>query len=147
RSVCDQRGEPWARVFPVGGFSPREALSYLMTRLASDLDQRHGAIDLALALEGDPLALAQASAVIVTTDWSCRDYLARYTAVRDRLAATHPAGHPPEPAAVTWVLSAERAGQLLPGGTHRLLLLLAMLDGQPVPGPLLAAPAVRAWLA
>lgn len=135
-------------VVPVGRFSPREALNYLMTRLAADPDQRHGAIDLALALECDPCALAQAGAVIATTNWTCRDYLARYTAARDRLAARQAGDHPPFPAAVTWQLSAERAGQLLPGGTPELLLALAArLDGHPVPGPLLSAPSVHAWLA
>jgi len=147
-AVRDPGGEPRALTVPVGAFSPREALNYLMTRLAGGTDQRHGALDLALALEGDPCALARASAVITATGWTCRDYQQRYTAARSRLAARQAPGYPPAPAAVTWVLSAERAGRLLPGpATGLLLALAAVLDGQPVPGQLLSAPAVRAWLA
>ncbi len=148
RPVCDRGGQARALVVPVGGFSPREALNYLMTRLSGYPDQRHGAIDLAIALEGHPLALAQASAVITTAGWSCRDYLARFTAARDRLAASRPGGGPPAPAAVTMVLSADRAGELAAGGTARLLLAVtAMLDGAAVPAAVLSAPAVRDLLA
>ncbi len=148
RPVCGPDGQPRALVVPVGGFSPREALTYLMTRLSACPDQRHGAIDLAIAAGGHPLALAQASAVITTTSWSCRDYLARYAAARDTLAASRPGSDPPAPAAVTTVLSADRAGELAAGGTARLLLAVtAMLDGATVPGAVLSAPAVRDLLA
>ena len=59
-AVAARRGQ--ARVVPVGPFSPREALSYLMGRLTADTDQRLGAIDLVADLGSEPLALAQASA-------------------------------------------------------------------------------------
>ncbi|HEX3749601.1 MAG TPA: tetratricopeptide repeat protein, partial [Streptosporangiaceae bacterium] len=51
-------------VRPIGAFSRREALSYLMGRLIADTDQRLGAIDLVEDLACEPLALAQAIAVI-----------------------------------------------------------------------------------
>ena len=67
-------GEQDALIHPVGVFSPREALSYLMGRLTADPDQRLGAIDLVQDLGCEPLALAQASAVIASSALSCRDY-------------------------------------------------------------------------
>jgi tetratricopeptide (TPR) repeat protein len=141
-------GEPGVRVVPVGALSAREALNYLMECLADDPDQRHGAIDLAMALGGDPCALTHASAVIATTTQTCRHYQDRYT---DRLASlTAQQGHgtPAAPLAATWTLSAERAEQLVSGGATSLLLALAaLLDGQPVPGPVFTTPAVRAYLA
>ncbi len=53
-------GRP-ARIVPVGPFSRREALSYLLGTLTADLDQRQGAIDLVAELGNEPLALAQAA--------------------------------------------------------------------------------------
>jgi tetratricopeptide (TPR) repeat protein len=144
-------GQPRAQVVPVGAFSTREALNYLMSRLASDPDQRHGAIDLATTLEGDPCALTHASAVLATTTQTCRDYQHHYTTTRAHLAAHQAGGEPPAaPAvpAVTWLLSAERAEQLSPGGTTQLLLALtALMDGQPVPGPVFTTQAVCTYLA
>ena len=75
-----------ALVLPVGAFSSREALSYLMGRLTADPDQRLGAIDLVEDLGCEPMALAQASGVIATSSLSCRDYQGYFTARRDQLA-------------------------------------------------------------
>ncbi len=138
-------GEPWERVVPVGPFSAREALSYLMASLAGDADQRHGAIDLAIALGGDPVALAHASAVIATTSWSCHEYQQRYADRCARLAVRQPCD---QPSAVTWLLSAERAEQIAPGGAARgLLELAALLDGQAIPATLFTTQAVGGYLA
>src|ERR1017187_450898 len=79
-------GEPRAQVLPVGAFSTREALSYLMGRLTADPDQRHGAIDLAAELDGEPSALAQASAVIASSRLSCHDYRDYFTKRQAHLA-------------------------------------------------------------
>jgi len=55
------------RIVPLGPFSLREAISYLSGRLAADPDKRHGVIELAQDLDLEPVALAQASAVIANT--------------------------------------------------------------------------------
>lgn len=140
-------GQPRAQVFPVGAFSTREAVNYLTGCLADDRDQRQGAIDLAAAVGGDPCALAHASALIATTTQDCRHYQHHYAGTRARLAR-QPGGGPVTPAAVTFLLSADRAAQLAPGGaTWPLLALAALLDGQPLPGPLLTTPAAVRYLA
>ena len=61
-----------ALAVPVPAFSSREAMSYLSDRLSTDPDQRTGAIDLAGDLGCEPIALAQAGAVIATTDSTSR---------------------------------------------------------------------------
>src|SRR5215831_5164278 len=52
------------RVVRVGPFNLREAVCYLSERLWADPDKRQGAIELAQDLDLQPVALAQASAVI-----------------------------------------------------------------------------------
>jgi tetratricopeptide (TPR) repeat protein len=134
------------RVVPVGPFSVREATGYLNGRLASDPDKRLGAIDLARDLDLEPVALAQASAVIANTPLSCREYRAHFVRRREELA--EPASAPPPAAAVTWTLSFGRAGQLSPGGSAQLLLALAaLLDGHGIPQTVLAARAAADFLA
>jgi len=140
-------GQPSALVMPVGPLSTREATNYLMSRLAGDPDQRNGAIDLASVLGGDPCALTHAAAVITTTVQTCRDYQHRYTARQAELASRQPAS-PPPPAAITWVLSAERAEQICPGGiTSLLLALAAQFAGRPIPGTAFTTPATCTYLA
>lgn len=132
-------------VNPVGVFSPREALSYLMGRLTADTDQRIGAIDLVDDLGCEPLALAQASAVIASSALSCRDYRDYFIRRRDGLAG---AGGSVPAAAVTWTFCFEQAERLSPGGAAQALLALAaLLDGHGIPAALFTTPAVRAYLA
>ena len=133
------------RVLAVPGFSTREALNYLSGRLTTDPDQRSGAIGLAGELGGEPAALAQAAAVIVSSGIRCREYRDCFARRRAQLAA---AGAGPLPAAaVTWILSAEHAGQLAPeGGTWPQLALAALLDGQAVPGTVFTASATCQYL-
>jgi hypothetical protein len=141
-------GQACTHVIGVGPYSTREALSYLMTCLASDPDQRSGGIDLVTALDGDPCALAHAAALVATTTQTCRDYYRYFTDYRDRLESTSDSGTPAPPTAVTWALSADRAAQLAGGGATRLqLLLAALLDGQPVPAPVFTAEATCKFLA
>ncbi len=129
---------------PVGPFSSREALSYLLGRLTADPDQRLGAIDLVQDLGCEPAALAQASAVIATSTLSCRDYRDYYARRREQL--TQPGGLPPA-AAVTWTFSFEQADQLSPDGSARsLLALAALLDGHDIPAAVLASPAACRYL-
>jgi len=63
-----------ALIHQVGIFSPREALNYLIVRLAADPDQHAEAAGLARDLGYEPLALAQASAVIASSALSCHQY-------------------------------------------------------------------------
>ena len=133
------------RVLAVPGFSTREALNYLSGRLTTDPDQRSGAIGLASELAGEPAALAQAAAVIVSSGIRCREYRDCFARRRAQLAA---AGTGPLPAAaVTWILSAEHAGQLAPqGGTWPQLALAALLGGQAGPGTVFTASATCQYL-
>jgi tetratricopeptide (TPR) repeat protein len=134
-----------ALVLPVGAFSSREALSYLMGRLTADPDQRLGAIDLVEDLGCEPLALAQASGVIATSSLSCRDYQGYFTARRDELATT--AGSKPPAGAVSWLFSVEQADRLAPGGAAQpVLSLAALLDGHGMPATLFSSPAAGAYL-
>jgi tetratricopeptide (TPR) repeat protein len=122
-------------VYPVGAFSPREALSYLIGRLTADTDQRLGAIDLVEDLGCEPLALTQASAVIASSALSCRDYRDFFDRRRKTLAQDASRALPA--AAVTWTFSFEQAERLSPGGAAQALLALAaLLDGHGIPGAL-----------
>jgi tetratricopeptide (TPR) repeat protein len=130
-----------ARVLPVGAFSSREALSYLMGRLDVDPDQRLGAIDLVKDLGCEPLALAQASAVIASSALSCRDYRGYFAQRREQMAE-------PAAAAVTWTFSVEQADRLWPGGgAQATLALAALLDGHGIPAAVFSTRAACGYLA
>ena len=137
--------EHGALVCAVPAFSIREALNYLSGRLTTDPDQRGGAIDLAGTLGCGPAALAQASAVIISSGIRCceyRDYFLK------RQAQSAAGGGPLAAAWLTWTVSVSHAEQLAPGeGTWRLLVLAALLDGHGIPGTVLTAPAVCQYLA
>ena len=134
-------------VLQVGAFSPREALSYLRGRLTADPDQRLGAINLVEELGYEPLALAQASVVIVGSALSCSEYRGYFARRRERFAAAAD-GQPPPAASVTWTFSLEQADRLLPDGAGRsLLALAALLDGHGIPGTLFTTQAACAFLA
>jgi tetratricopeptide (TPR) repeat protein len=137
-------GPPHA-VVPVGVFSTREALSYLMGRLTADPDQRLGGIDLIEKLGCDPLALAQATAVIGSSSQSCRDYQEQF--VRRQQQITGQGGGQPPPAAVSWTLGVDLADELSGGHTAQFLLLLAvLLDGHEIPGGFFVARATCGYL-
>jgi tetratricopeptide (TPR) repeat protein len=133
------------RVFPVGFFSVREALGCLTDRLSVNTAQRQGAIDLIEALGREPLALAQAAAVIANSALACRDYRDYFVRRRQQIGVA--AGAVPSAASVTWTLSLGQAEQLLPGQSIRLMLvLLALLDGHGIPGAILSTEAVSTYL-
>jgi tetratricopeptide (TPR) repeat protein len=135
-----------ALVLPVGFFSPREALSYLMGRLTADPDQRIGAIDLITELGCEPLALAQATGVIASATLSCRDYQDYFNRRRDQLAKTG-SGGPLATSSVTWTFSVEQADRLSPDGSAQsLLALAALLDGHGIPGAVFTTGAVAGYL-
>lgn len=132
------------RVFPIPGLSRREALAYLMARLTSDWEQRAGAVDLVDNLGGEPLALAQAGAVVGSSVMSCRDYIDLFARKRDQFAAVGRAVS--ATAAVTWTISAELAGTLPPGGpAQAMLMLAALLDGRRIPGTVFVTPSARTY--
>jgi tetratricopeptide (TPR) repeat protein len=138
-------GEDRALVLPVGAFSSREALSYLIGRLTADPDQRLGAIDLVADLGCEPLALAQASAVIAGSVLSCHDYRDHFLRRREHM--TQAAGGELAAAAVTWRFSAEQAGQISPGAAQSLLALAALLDGNGIPAEVFTTSAACVYLA
>jgi tetratricopeptide (TPR) repeat protein len=134
------------RAVPVGPFSLREAISYLNGRLSADPDKRLGAIELAQNLDFEPVALAQASAVIANSPLSCDDYQSYFVRRREQLAESSSAR--PPAAAVTWTFSFGRVNELAPDGSARLLLaLITVLDGHGIPQTVLTAPAAGAFLA
>jgi tetratricopeptide (TPR) repeat protein len=138
-------GRRGIQVVPVGFFSVREALNCLTERLSVNPAQRQGAIDLIEALGREPLALAQAAAVVANSTLACRDYRDYFARRRQQIGVA--AGEVPSAAAVTWTLSLGQAESLLPGASVRLMLVLvAMLDGHGIPGAIFSTPAVAAYL-
>ena len=101
------------RVVPVGPFTLREALAYLTARLHDDPGQRTEALDLAKDLGCHPLALAQATALIIDTGATCREYRF-WSADRGRYLSNVLSDDVPSALEVTWSLSIERANQLPP---------------------------------
>jgi tetratricopeptide (TPR) repeat protein len=139
-------GQHQAVIRPVGAFSPREALRYLTGRLTADENQRLEAINLVNDLGCEPLALAQASALIANSPLSCHDYREHFARKRGQLAKT--ADREPPPAAVTWALSLERAERSAPpGDVWFLLAFAALLDGNGMPDSLFTTSAVCECLA
>jgi Tetratricopeptide repeat len=133
------------RVFPVGFFSIREALGCLTERLSVNPAQRQGAIDLIEALGREPLALAQAAAVIANSTLACRDYRDYFARRRQQIGVA--AGEVPSAASVTWTLSLGQAEMLLPGQSVRfMLVLIALLDGHGIPGPVFDTQSVSVYL-
>ena len=134
-----------ALALPVPAFSTREAMSYLSGRLSTDPDQRSGAIDLVGDLGCEPIALAQASAVIASSGMSCRDYRQYFTQRQKQFAEAGRAE--PSAAAVTWTFSAEYAEHLSPGVSIRsLVALAALLDGHGIPGAVFTTLAAGQYL-
>jgi tetratricopeptide (TPR) repeat protein len=132
-----------ARQLPVGAFSSREAMSYLMARLAGQRDQRFGAADLIDELGRMPLALAQASAVMLATGQTCREYSEHFA--RRKAQMLRATRGEPSPAAVTWTLSMELADRMPPAGlAQRVLAQASLLDGHEIPGPVFASPGLPA---
>lgn len=137
-------GTSWTSI-PVPGFSRREAFSYLMGRLTADPGQRLGAIDLVDLLGGEPIALAQATALITGTEWTCREYQEVFVVRRDKVRYLD--GRGPSAAETTWAIAVERADQLRPGGAMQTLLVLtALFDGHWIPARVFTSTPVREHL-
>ena len=135
------------RVAPVSGFSRREALAYLSSRLTDYADQRIEALDLAEDLDGLPIGLAQAAAVMNVNRLSCQEYRAQFGERRAYMAGLPVDGVSPAVLA-TWSLAAECAHQLVPAGlAWPSLALTAVLDPHGTPGAVLTSPAACGFLA
>ncbi len=136
---------PDAVVLELGPFSPREAMTYLVSRLAKDPDQRRGAIDLIQDVGCQPLPLAQATALIDSSWLNCVDYREQF--YRRMTVFNSPGAGAVPAAAVTWTLSVEHAGQLAPGNSAQACLALAaLLDGHGIPLSVLDTPTAHTYL-
>jgi tetratricopeptide (TPR) repeat protein len=132
---------PGRVVAGVPGFSMREAHAYLDSRLTGLPDQRIEALDLAEDVRGLPIAMAQAAAVVVERDTTCRDYRVEY-AERLRNAGGAVVDGCPRPMLATWSLAVERAHELSPAGlAWPALAFAAMLDTEGIPAAVLVSPA------
>ena len=137
---------PDRRIVPVAGYSTREALAYLTARLSDESGQRVGALDLAADLDCQPLALAQATAVLICTEDSCHSYRGWFADRKLRMSRA--AGAAPSAAEVTCLLSMELAEQMPPAGLARPALALAsLLDPAGIPGAVFTTPAAAGYLA
>ena len=133
-----------ARIVPVGGFSRREGLSYLGSRLTDSPDQRIEALDLAEDLDGLPIALAQATAVMAARKLGCREYR---TVLAERRAHMNDIDGVSAAVLATWSLSAECAHELLPAGlAWPALVLAAALDRNGIPGAVLTSPSACGYV-
>ncbi len=133
------------RVIPVAGLSRREALDYVAARLTDHPDQRIEALDLGEDLDGLPLGLAQATAVMSARGHGCREYRALLAGRIPHMPAVDGVS-----AAVlaTWSIAAECAHELPPAGlAWPTLVLAAMLDHHGVPGVVLTTPAASGYIA
>ncbi len=138
---------PGPRIAPVGGFSRREVLAYLGAQLTDYPDQRAEALDLGEDLDGLPLGLAQAAAVMTVDRLSCREYRGRFGERREHMSAMRVDGVSPTVLA-TWSLAAECAHQLPPAGVAwPALALAAVLDPHGIPGAVLTSPAGCGYVA
>jgi tetratricopeptide (TPR) repeat protein len=135
------------RIVPVGRFSRREALSYLGSKLTDYPDQRVEALDLGEDLDGLPLGLAQAAAMMNVNRLSCREYREHFGERAKHMSELRVDG---VSAAVlaTWSLAAECAHELAPAGlAWPALVLIAMLDPHGIPGAVLTSPAACGYIA
>src|SRR5580692_4451947 len=134
-----------ARVLPVGLYGVHEAMASLTERLNTSPAQRQGSIDLIETASREPLAIAQACAVMESSGMTCREY--REYLVRRRQQIGVVPGEVPSAVAATWTLSLDHAEMLQSGDAVRLaLVLLAMLDGHAVPGAVFGSTAVTGYL-
>jgi tetratricopeptide (TPR) repeat protein len=131
-------------VIPVGLLSRREALAYVSSRLTEHPDQRIEALDLAEDLDGLPLALAQATAVMSARGMGCRQYRMHLAERRRHMSAT---GGVSAAVLSTWSLAAECADELPPAGmAWPTLALAAMMDHHGVPAAVLTSPAACGYI-
>jgi tetratricopeptide (TPR) repeat protein len=138
-------GRPDITVIPVPGLSRREALGYVGARLTDHPDQRLEALDLGQDLDGLPLGLAQATAVMRARGQGCREYRALLAERRGHMPAVPGVS---EAVLATWSIAAECAHELPPAGlAWPTLVLVALLDHHGIPGAVLITPAACSYIA
>ena len=132
------------RIVPVGGFSRREAMSYLTERLIDHPDQRIEALDLGEDLGALPLSMAQAAAVMTVDELGCREYRAKLGERREHMLGV---ADVPDTVLAAWSLAAERADELPPAGlAWPTLALAAVLGAHGIPGAVLTCPAACGYI-
>ncbi|MGP7998028.1 MAG: tetratricopeptide repeat protein [Streptosporangiaceae bacterium] len=137
---------PNRRVVQVGSYTMREALAYVTARLSTDPGQRTEALDLATDVGCQPLALSQATAAMICTGASCRDYRGWFHDRRRRLAPPL-SGTEPGAVEVTWSLAMDLADQIAPAGFARpMLALAALLDPAGIPGVVFTSQAACGYM-
>lgn len=137
---------PDRTIVGVPGFSMREAVAYLESRLTGLPDQRIEALDLAEDVSRLPIAMTQAVAVVASRDTTCRDYRMLY-AERVRNTAGTVIDGCPQPMLATWSLAVERAHELSPAGlAWPALAFAAMLDTGGIPAPVLVSAAACGFI-
>jgi tetratricopeptide (TPR) repeat protein len=137
---------PDRKVVQVEGFSRREALGYLSSRLTSHPDQRIEVLDLIEDLGRLPLALAYAAALMSDLGASCREYRVQYAERLQQAAGAQPDGCS-APVLAAWSLAVERAHELAPAGlAWPALALAAMLDPGGIPASALTSPAACGYI-
>jgi tetratricopeptide (TPR) repeat protein len=133
------------QIIPLGGFTRREALSYLSSRLTNYPDQRIEALDLGEDLAGLPLGLAQATAVMNSRKLGCRQYRAMFA---DRRKHMNDLDGVSAAVLATWSLAVECAHELAPAGlAWPALALAATLDRNGIPGAVLTSPTACGYVA
>src|SRR5215469_5676469 len=138
-------GQADVLVLEIGAFSLREAMSYLVSRLSLDPDQRRGAIALIEDLGCQPLALAQATAAIGSSWVTCAEYRDQFYQRRTALAGH---GVTPAAAAVTWTLSVDLASEIVRAeAVQSCLAMAALLDGHGIPAAVFETAAARRFIA
>jgi tetratricopeptide (TPR) repeat protein len=132
-----------SQAIDVPAFSQREAINYISARLTDDPYQAAGSPDLAIAMGGQPVALALATAYLHDSGQNCRQYqmaCARYSQAHADLV-TH------DPLAPFWMLSIDRARQLALGELAWPALRLAAVFGPVwIPGAVLTNSAACAYI-
>jgi tetratricopeptide (TPR) repeat protein len=132
------------RVAPVPGLNRSEALAYLSSRLPDQPGRRSGALDLAEDLDGLPLGLAQAAAVMSARGLGCREYRAELRARMGHLPAVDGVS---APVLATCSIAAQCARERASAGpAWPALVLAAAMDHHGVPGAVLASPAACSYI-
>jgi tetratricopeptide (TPR) repeat protein len=133
-----------AHVIPVPGLSSPEAMKYLTARLGYGLGPRFEARELIEDLDGLPLALGLASAVMLARDQDCASYRAQ---LAERRPDMKPVPGVSAPVLAAWSMAADVARDLAPAGlAWTALALAALLDHHGVPDAVLTSPAACGYI-